>query len=507
MFFRGDRDVMEGRKRTRWPLWLMVPLWLGLAVMVMAVAGGIVLFPPLLVAVFGGVLCVALLFLNPLVGFGIVASLRLFETVLLFVPAEGGPNSLLSTLSVGDVLFLVLAAALALRVCLLKDGETLRVACCYGLFFLLCGFLFVLFVPGLIHVRSSIKGLAYILRTVDPMAGAAMALLLIRRREDLYLVARIMLPALVITALWGWYEAFTGTYILEQMGREISEAATSSAAAGSFRAIGPEGDAVYYSVMLVFGMAMSLVVVEHARSGLMRVYGILTLLLCGATVLPTGSRAGLLAVFLLMGVYFVFARIRGKRAFLLVVLLLSGTGVTIYSVTISAASVGRLVSMGGEQDKSTEHRLGFYSQCLRMAGDSPLVGVGHGHFSSLQVRYFDRRTPRAPYFPHSAYLQVLAEDGFFALVVYLSIYAACGLPLLSAALKLRTAPDRNVAGIMLGLLLAMAFCATNTNMLENQWKWFSFALALIVARVYDDPSPDVTIAAVDLRIPGLKEIS
>ena len=474
--------MRELQSMTRqWPAIPAVILLSSVVLLVtMMLIAAMLYFPPLVVVLFGGIVYMALAIKSPFAGYVLVVWSFIFKPALILFPAGGTRDTgFINTLTVADFVLFGLLAALALRTFFSKDAVVLRALRTHALFFLLIGILLMWTFPGLLHASSIPWGVSNILRLVNGMLLGLFALILLRTQADIVRFACWMLPAFLVAVLWGWYEVIFGEYILLNIGRPIAEQTLATADAGYYRAIGPTGDPVYYSVALTFGMAMSLLVFHHGRARWLRSLGLFTAVFCGITILTTGARGGMLAAFILLGVYFFFVRMRHK------VLVLSSTAVAtvlamvLYAVTISTLPLGRLAVTGGEKDETTVHRLGLYSQSIRMFSDSPIIGVGHGEFPRHQAKYFERRTPRYTLRPHSVYLQLLAEDGVVVFFLYLSILAYCSLPLLALVLRLQDPYERITAVILLGLVLAYVLFATNTNLLEDDYVWLALAFSQI----------------------------
>lgn len=491
---RGEPTMLPGKRSWLVGLPLTVPLIVLAAVALMIVNVGMVLFPPLVVGALGGVVYLAICFRYPLTGFALVASLNIFETVLLLAPASSGADAgFLSTISVVDLMLIALMGVVVLRGLLIKDETALTDARVHALYLLLCVTMFVMFLPGLVYAESAPGGLVAIFRTADGLVYGILALFFIRNREDLRHFALISMPFYALAALWGWYEILAGEYILVTLGLYVPTDVLAGTEAGYYRSIGPVGDSVFYSIVLVAGMALSIVLVQMTPSRLKRTLILVVFFLCGSTVLTTGSRGGLLAALIMLGIFFLFGTMRNKVAILVSVTLLGTAGMVIYTLTVSNLAIGRMASTGGEKDDTTMYRLGLYSQAWRMFTDSPVVGTGHGQFTKRAVNFFDERPPRQERLRvHSVYFQLLAEDGIPAFLLYLSILGICSLPLLGMVLQMQNQADRNIVVVLLGLVLAMAFFATNTNLLEQSYAWLSFGLAQVARHALNEDPGKIT---------------
>lgn len=93
--------------------------------------------------------------------------------------------------------------------------------------------------------------------------------------------------------------------------------------------------------------------------------------------------------------------------------------------------IERLSSIGDSKEASANARLTAWATAMRMVGDNPLLGVGLRNF---QPRYKEYSVVPLPpdgttYVAHNSYLQIWAESGSIAFVVYLlllaSVFFAC----------------------------------------------------------------------------------
>ncbi|MBM4060480.1 MAG: putative O-glycosylation ligase, exosortase A system-associated [Planctomycetes bacterium] len=91
----------------------------------------------------------------------------------------------------------------------------------------------------------------------------------------------------------------------------------------------------------------------------------------------------------------------------------------------------RLGTIGDPQESSTRARLTSWGIAMRMIGDNPLLGVGLRNFDLLYRDYSPVPIPEGQqaYVAHNSYLQIWAESGTLAFVVYLlllgSVFVAC----------------------------------------------------------------------------------
>ncbi len=454
---------------------------------------------PVLIA---GLIYAALCMHRPLIGFLMALFLQVFDQLLILVPYTGsGGTSILNSLTVPKLMFAALFAVLVSRVLLTKDEAPLRALRRQKLFILLALLFLLGCLPGIVYSGLNAAVMLPFSRLLNCVALAFTAIALIRDFRSVWLVFAILVPAFAITGVMGAYETMTETYILDLLDRPIPEDFELSAEAGQFRVLGPSGDAVYYAVSLCVAIVAVIIVMQLVRNRWALLACLATLGLFALGIVSTASRGALLACGAFGFVFFALATIRHKWTILAATVAACVLGIAVYSVTISHMPLARFMGLAGA-DEGTANRLGFWSQCLRMIEDSPLIGVGMGQFKDYQVDiYFDARTPQRPYLPHNVYLQVAAETGLPNLVVYLAILLASSVPLFAVILRMPPSPQRNIAVAILGGVAGLAVFATNTNLRDNELMWLLMALACIAGTACRDAHQEASAAVATAALP------
>jgi serine/threonine protein phosphatase 1 len=153
----------------------------------------------------------------------------------------------------------------------------------------------------------------------------------------------------------------------------------------------------------------------------------------------TGSRAGLIAALMGLGVTLVVGSrglLRsGGRAWVVIV----GAGIAVAAVALLAA--GSVLDRIGEEAVADDTRFAVYSETLGMIEDRPLLGHGAGTFATLFPLYHGPGVPseRVWLAAHNTYLQAAAELGLPALAVMLLVLAGAFVNVLAHALSPRAA--------------------------------------------------------------------
>ncbi|MFJ5773991.1 O-antigen ligase family protein [Streptomyces sp. NPDC093094] len=166
-----------------------------------------------------------------------------------------------------------------------------------------------------------------------------------------------------------------------------------------------------------------------------------------AALLGSPSGAALCAAVLLCSLAAGGMRSRGAGVAGLAVAAALVTG-TIWAVAENALPDGLALSLEG---RLTGQRVELWQDALRLTGEDPLLGVGPGRFGELS-----RAAAAAPFpdgKPHSAPLQLLAEQGVVGLVLAAAAFAWVLLALWRTARPTRVALT---AGAALTALVAVA---------------------------------------------------
>jgi O-antigen ligase len=123
----------------------------------------------------------------------------------------------------------------------------------------------------------------------------------------------------------------------------------------------------------------------------------------------------------------------------------------------------RLEEKNNIADKNVQSREAFWSAATRMWMDSPVFGVGPERFGVESAEYV-RSDPTALRDPvvHNAYLEILAENGLVALVLFLAMMAAAWTLLTKGEREARRRgepEDERFAAAVKGALIVAAVSA------------------------------------------------
>lgn len=151
----------------------------------------------------------------------------------------------------------------------------------------------------------------------------------------------------------------------------------------------------------------------------------------------------------------------------------------------------RLASIGDAKESSANARLTAWATAMRMIGDNPLLGVGLRNFQPRYAEYSIVPLPPGgtTYVAHNSYLQIWAESGTIAFVVYLlllgSVFVACRRVRLLARMRpaLGWAGDyaRMMEATTIGFLVGAFFL--NRGHFDLIYHWIALVTSLSVIAV------------------------
>ncbi|MEZ5989674.1 MAG: putative O-glycosylation ligase, exosortase A system-associated [Planctomycetota bacterium] len=154
------------------------------------------------------------------------------------------------------------------------------------------------------------------------------------------------------------------------------------------------------------------------------------------TILLTHSRGGFLSMCVVLGVF--FWRSKQRWIALGVMLLL----VVAFFQFAPQHVIDRIYSIGDSSDSSAHSRLTSWAIALRMIGAFPVWGVGLRNFQDHYHEFAQGLVPGSgfAFVAHNSYLQIWAEGGTVAFVLYIALLVACFWTLRRLRLASRRVP-------------------------------------------------------------------
>ena len=228
--------------------------------------------------------------------------------------------------------------------------------------------------------------------------------LAVRNMVDMRLFAKFIAVALVLTALFGFYQLAVGIPIRP----EFTDLLASPGLARLHSTMGnPNNDAQFWGMMLPFVLAM----VVAARCDTKR------LLLAGAVAVCVGafaltySRAGYVALMAGVGVFILMAAPR-----LVPIVLIAGILALPF---IPSGIIDRLLTLGS--DTSSQYRFNIWRGVVNMLEVYWVQGIGMGPtaFAQTYARHYQGEAFRALH-AHNTFLDVFIHSGIGALVSFVA---------------------------------------------------------------------------------------
>ncbi len=188
---------------------------------------------------------------------------------------------------------------------------------------------------------------------------------------------------------------------------------------GNFTVQGPPGSFFYGNNEVGFALVMILPLMRYLQMQLKKRWQVmgmsLAMLLCGLSILSTYSRGALLAVIAMLGVMVLRSRKRG------LMILLGILAIPVMLAFMPERWSERMNTIQTyQEDGSAMGRINAWKFAYNLAADRPLIGGGYGTFTpELFYRYAP--IPEDHHDAHSIYFEVLGEQGFVGLVLFLTL--------------------------------------------------------------------------------------
>ena len=296
----------------------------------------------------------------------------------------------------------------------------------------------------------------------------------------------ILIVAYILVGLTAMYELVTEQSILLTVWGEQDTGLEFTLESDNFRIGGPGGDPDFLAISIIFPSLIALRILFDRNRFLLKAPTAVMLLMLTVAILATGSRGGLVAWLVALGLFWLFTEMRWKyliasSAMVAVVALLVAL-----SLTTSSGSSSRFTGESG--GTSVKYRFGWWEMAGMMIQDHPWMGVGTGNFPTAYSQYAPKvaQVPRSPFWTHNSILQTWAENGVLAFLVYVSIYALVAWMMLTVIRRARDATLKNLAITMLAAVGGYFVFAGSSNILENENYWIVFALCSVVYRLFLD---------------------
>ncbi len=304
-----------------------------------------------------------------------------------------------------------------------------------------------------------------------PIAYTAM-----RSRRDLVGVVGAIVFGALIAAVSG--------VLTPAAGAEIAEEGT--------RATGTIGDPNELAAVLLVGLALGAGVALGAdRAPLLRLAGAVAVPLCAAGVFLSLSRGGLIALGALLVAGSIFAG-RWRMALTAMLIAVALGGILYFTEIASLPAKERITVSNGGSGRTDLWKVG-----LRMVKAHPLTGVGLGNFPLVSADYAVQPGTiehtevifaTEPKVTHNTYLQIAAEAGIPALLLFMTLLVVCLRCALAAARSWSRRGQASMEALARGVFLGLIGMLVADFFISNMFSkllWVLLALCpamLAVAR-------------------------
>ena len=239
-----------------------------------------------------------------------------------------------------------------------------------------------------------------------------------------------------------------------------------------FRAAGIFLDSNEYALVMHLWAPLAFVWASSARPMWERLFciGCLMCIILGSTF--AASRGG----FLGLAAAFIFVAVRSLRPFrnlgIIIVLIVP-------LVMASPSSLLRRLKNPSEGDRQAgENRLILWKASLRMIRSHPLLGVGFGNFRTILPLYEDP-DEQVNLIPHNTYLDVAAELGVPALLVFVGIMACAFRSLERTRCRSLAAGLAHFSRIAVGLQAGLISYLISAFFMSSWWLKMAWLLVFL----------------------------
>jgi len=238
------------------------------------------------------------------------------------------------------------------------------------------------------------------------------------------------------------------------------------------------GDSNYFTIAALAVLPIAFELVLIAPKTWQKIYAAGCVLLSFAAVTLGASRGGFLGIVLM--VFYLIARSRRPARNFLGVML-----VTIPFLILAPSSpINRFFHpAGGDTESVNKHLVGWQAG-LNMIAKNPITGVGFGNYKAVVTRYDKTGIVRQdPHVAHNAYLEIAAEMGLPAFVVYLLFL---GSAFVSAGNTRKRAQERGselLASLALGCQATVLGVGVGIFFVSGQYTrlfWFVLCMTMVM---------------------------
>jgi O-antigen ligase len=275
--------------------------------------------------------------------------------------------------------------------------------------------------------------------------------------------------------------AFASLYMLREWQRGIT------AYGEGYRPGWVVGDANYFTVAALAVLPIAFELVLVAPSKLQKLYAVGCTLLIFAAVTLGASRGGFLGIVLM--VFYLIARSRKPARNLAVVII-----VTIpFMVFAPNSPINRFFHpAGGDKESVNKHLIGWEAG-LNMIKKHPITGVGFGNYKAEVTRYDKSGEVRLdPHVAHNAYLEIAAEMGLPAILVYWSFLGAAFVSAGKTRKRALARGAESIAALAVGCQASILGTSVGIFFVSGQYTrlfWFVLCMTMVMPLLVPAAAP------------------
>ncbi len=381
-------------------------------------------------------------------------------------------------IAIGITIIFLTTAILAdqLRDWLSKLGDPLIIL---GVLYLLVSIIGMPFMP---HPEI---GFDFISRRLNVVALMAILILAVSDRDVFHRCVLCLVIGGTLVAIATTSEMITGVGLLERLGKSNPEESTNvlGSFGGTVRVIGPSGDPVRYSLSQSIPGTLAFGLLLYYREWWKKILLMLALLVIGLNIAGTGSRGGALAFSIASLIVFLTCPVKHRFIKLSFVLLFALSALVVVSLTGVDVAAQRIADPT-EASRTVVWRLAMWRMALQMYIDHPFMGIGTNGWGIYYNMYRDPEAPASYLRVHSAFMQLLAENGVQGVLVYIGFYVVAAGSAFCAALGTFDRRLKFEATAIASTTFGLFAGAGTSNVLENELYFIVFGLCGAAYYVY-----------------------
>lgn len=188
------------------------------------------------------------------------------------------------------------------------------------------------------------------------------------------------------------------------------------------RAVGLAGGANTAARYFIYGLVLFLYLLEHASTkNIYKVFLIIGILICITGVIFTGSRSGIILLFIVFGYHVIKSFNFKLNSIIISIILILSVFAYFQFVEGTMLTPNAILNSLIKGTDTVGIRYDLLETGWKMFLDQPISGVGIGMFENYFSFYGPPALKNRPFTPHNTYIQVLSETGFIGLLLFLGL--------------------------------------------------------------------------------------